>query len=128
VKPVVLDASALLAAMLGEPGAEKVVPFLPGAAISTVNLSEAIGKLLAIRNQPDELAADIQSLGLDIRPFDTRAAFLAGRLLGPTRHLGLSQGDRACLALAHSLRRPALTANPSWSAIDSAIATIEIIR
>jgi ribonuclease VapC len=128
MKPVVLDASALIAAMLGEAGAEKVIPFLPGAAISAVNLSEVTGKLLAIRNQPDELAADIQSLGLDIRPFDARMAFLAAKLMVPTRHVGLPLGGRACLALAHSLRRPVLTADPAWSGIDPALATIELIR
>ncbi len=128
MKPVVLDASALLAVMIGEPGAEKVAPHLPGAAISAVNLSEAVGKLLSLRNNPDELWMDIQSLGLDIRAFDARAAFLTGRLLAPTRKLGLSLGDRACLALAHSLKRPAVTADRAWLDIEPSVAAVEIIR
>ncbi|MCO6441971.1 MAG: hypothetical protein J5I81_13035 [Nitrococcus mobilis] len=41
--PAVLDASALLAMLLSEPGAERVRAELPGAVMTTVNLGEVVG-------------------------------------------------------------------------------------
>ena len=42
---VVLDASALLALLLAEPGAARVAALLPDATVSAVNLSEVVAKL-----------------------------------------------------------------------------------
>ena len=124
---VVLDASALVALLRGEPGADIVAARLGGAAISAANLAEAHGRILREVFDPDGLHRDIMAFGLDIRPFDTEQAFIAGALEPATRPLGLALGDRACLALARSLGRPALTADRQWLEADLGI-PIELIR
>jgi PIN domain nuclease of toxin-antitoxin system len=114
----VLDASALLAVMLGEPGAEKVIPLLAGAEIGAINLAEVVAKLQE-RGVPDaEIERDIADLDLPVAAFDAAQAMAAGKLRNRTRSLGLSLGDRACLALAISRGLPAVTTDRAWSALD----------
>jgi PIN domain nuclease of toxin-antitoxin system len=127
VNEVVLDASALLAVLRAEPGSDQVEPRLEGARIGAVNLSEVVAKLVDDGVPETEIRRAIDRLELDIHAFDARDAYLAGALRKGTRALGLSLGDRACLALAQSLGAPALTADRSWSRLDLGIA-IELIR
>jgi ribonuclease VapC len=127
VSDVVLDASALLAVLRAEPGAERVEPRLEGVRIGAVNLSEVVAKLIDDGVPEAEIRRAIGRLELDVHDFDARHAYLAGLLREGTRGLGLSLGDRACLALAQSLDAPALTADRSWSRLDLGIA-IEVIR
>jgi PIN domain nuclease of toxin-antitoxin system len=115
VSEVVLDSSALIAVIHGEVGADAVTPLLTRAAISAVNLAETYGKLLREAFHPDELRQDIAALALDVRPFDAEQAFIAGRMEPETKALGLSLGDRACLALALRLKLPVLTADRQWT-------------
>ena len=94
----VLDASALLAAMLGERGAQTVAAHFSDACISSVNLSEVVAKL-SERGVPDEsIHESLSDLDLDVRDFNTAQALRAGALRNPTKSKGLSLGDRACLA------------------------------
>ena len=111
---VVLDASALLALLLDEPGGDAVSQRLEGAAVSTVNLAEVVGRLVDGGVPVDECRDALGGLGLDTVPFDETTAFAAGALRPATRNAGLSLGDRACLALAMQLDRPALTADRAW--------------
>jgi len=114
----VLDASALLAVMLDERGAEKVREFLPSAMIGTVNLAEVVAKLQE-RGAPDEdIDRNVARLGLPVIPLDEAQAMAAGKLRGATKSLGLSLGDRACLALAMARGLPAVTADRGWSSLD----------
>ena len=115
----VLDASALMAYLYGEPGIDRVTAALAtGAAISTVNLSEVIAKL-ADRGMPEQRIRDtLETLGLDIAEFDADDALAAGLLRPSTRAAGLSLGDRACLALGQQSGAPVLTADTAWSALD----------
>ena len=95
----------------GEPGAQDVASLIasePGA-ISTVNLSEVVGKLDEAGVPADEVRGIVASLRLDVVEFDMEGAFRAGLLRSPTRQAGLSLGDRACLALAQLLGLPAVT-------------------
>ena len=112
---VVLDASALLVALNAERGADAVARVLPGAAISAVNLSEVVAKLVERGMPPREIRSALDALGLDIHPFDRELAYLAGQLRGRTRSRGLSLGDRACLALGLRLALPVLTADRGWT-------------
>ena len=124
---VVLDASALLALLNAEPGAEHVAEVLPQAAISAVNLSEVVAKL-ADAGMPDQAIRDaLQGLPLDVVPFDTEQAYQAGLLRPATRSVGLSLGDRGCLNLARSLGLPALTADRTWEQL-SVGAKVRVIR
>ncbi len=114
----VLDASALLAVMLGERGAEEVLERIPGAVIGAVNLAEVVAKLQE-RGVPDaEIDREIAELDLPVIPFDAAQAMAAGKLRARTRPLGLSLGDRACLALAMARDVPAVTTDRGWMALD----------
>ena len=124
---IVLDASALLAVLRAEPGAERVEPRLEGAGIGAVNLSEVVAKLIEDDVPEAEIRRAIGRLELDVHAFEAEHAYLAGFLRQSTRALGLSFGDRACLALAQSLGALALTADRSWSDLDLGI-RVEVIR
>ncbi len=117
----VVDASALLALLHSEPGAEAVEEALEHAAISTVNWSEVCQRWLAHQVDVSDLRPDTEALGLEIVPFTVDDAEQAAELWSATRELGLSLGDRACLALARRLGRPALTADRAWLEADLGI-------
>ena len=111
----VLDASALLALLNQEPGAERLTPeLLSEAASSTVNLAEVHSKLVDKGLGTDD--AWEATLGPIREPvsFTADHARLAGSLVTQTCRLGLSLGDRACLALGLALKAPVFTADKSW--------------
>ena len=112
---VVLDASALLALLNAEPGAELVAEALPEAAVSAVNFSEVVAKL-SEASMPEEAIRDtLQGLSLEVVPFDLDQAYEAGLLRSAIRRVGLSLGDLGCLSLARRLNLPALTADQTWA-------------
>lgn len=113
-RSAVLDASALLAMLHGEPGGEAVQGFVHTAVMSSVNWSEVVQKSLERQVEVNGLRQDLEALGLRIVPFSVTQAEHAALLRARTRHLGLSLGDRACLALAAELRLPAVTADRTW--------------
>jgi len=129
VTHAVLDASALLALLLDEPGAGRVTALLDDAAISAVNLSEVVGQYARRGIAVSEIRRMLSLFSIQVIPFDDALAFDAGLLVPKTRSAGLSLGDRACLALALQLGATALTADRSWSRISRAIGVeIELIR
>lgn len=112
---IVLDASVLLAVIHQEPGFEKLTPEVLGhCVVSTVNLAEVQCKLITSGWAPDEAWEDATSPVSEIVPFGAEQAKVAGSLIAQTRALGLSLGDRACLALALWLNAPVYTADRSW--------------
>lgn len=111
---IVLDASALLAYLHQEAGGSKVRKYLAQAHISSVNWSEVVQKALTRRVDIRGMREDVVELGLSIMPFTVWQAELAGRLAPRTSVLGLSLGDRSCLALALDLGFPVLTADRIW--------------
>ena len=112
---IVLDASAILAVINNELGAEKLTPdLLARAVVSTVNLTEVQTKLLSRGWTSDAAWEDATSPVREIVAFDEEQARIAGDLSAQTRHLGLSLGDRACLALATVLNVPVYTAEKLW--------------
>jgi PIN domain nuclease of toxin-antitoxin system len=129
----VLDASALLALLKGEPGAERVAEALEqGAYLSAVNLAEVLSKLADWGEDPAEAQARMAQVGLlgaavEVLPFTGEDALEVARLRALTRAYGLSFGDRACLALARRLGLPALTAERAWAELGLGI-PVEIIR
>ena len=127
VSSVVLDASAILALLNDEEGAEAVARSLPEASVSAVNLSEVAGKLFDLGMPERDVREAIDALGLEIHPFDREMAFEAGLLRRATSRQGLSLGDRACLALGKMLGRPVLTADRSWRAVRAGV-RIRVIR
>lgn len=116
----VYDASALLAVVFSEPGADAVLERLsqPGGEVSAVNWSE-VGAKLAERGLPaQDIASELSAFGLDVIPFDEEQANLAAALRPVTRQLGLSLGDRSCLALARIRHASVVTADASWKKLE----------
>lgn len=122
----VLDSSAVLAVMLGEAGSEKVVDRFSNASISTVNLAEVLTKLAERDDLTEHDILDFENLGIDIVEFDTGQARKVAELRPETKHLGLSLGDRCCLALAMQLNATAVTADRAWKKLK--VCNIEVIR
>ena len=125
---VVLDASALLAYLQGEVGADLVRAVLGEAVISTVNWAEVVQKVATAADEIESLREDIQSLGLAILPFSVVQAEIAGRLRQSTAAFGLSLGDRACLALAIDTQSTVYTADRIWREIGLDDVEVEAIR
>lgn len=123
----VLDASALLALLNGESGSEQVAAVLTEAVISSVNLSEVIARLADAGRSRTEISEFLEALELEVASFDTEMAYRAGMLRPLTRHLGLSLGDRTCLALGEFLRLPVMTADRAWGELDIEI-EVQIVR
>ncbi len=117
----VLDASALLAYLGDEPGAEVVTEVIAeGAAISALNLAEVLATVAARGADPAELVHELGRRGLvdgalAIAPFTTADAVEVARLRPLTRAAGLSLGDRSGLALARRLGADAITADRAWA-------------
>jgi len=125
---IVLDASAMLAVLNHEPGWEKLTPeMLSNAAGSTVNLAEVQTKLVSRGGQPDEAWEDALSAVHEAVPFTGEQARIAGNLVTQTRLLGLSLGDRACLALGTALHAPVYTTDKSWKNLKIGV-RIHVIR
>ncbi len=125
---VVLDASVLLAVVNSEPGAEKLTPqIMSAAAASTVNLAEVHGKLVQRGLSLDDAWAAAYGVIDEAVAFTAEQAKTAGDLVAQTRSLGLSLGDRACLALGIALRAPVYTADRSWKNLKLGI-RIHVIR
>jgi ribonuclease VapC len=128
VSRVVLDASAVLALLNDEPGADKLTPeLLSNAASSTVNLAEVQTKLVSEGGIPDEAWEDTLSPIREAMPFTAEQARIAGSLVAQTAALGLSLGDRACLALGIALGAPIYTADKSWKKLSLGV-RIHVIR
>jgi ribonuclease VapC len=125
---VVLDASALLAVIHSEPGSEKLTPeLLSHGALSTVNLAEVQSKLVSQGWNPQVAWEDATGTVEEIMDFTPEHAKTAGTLITETRGLGLSLGDRACLALALALKAPVYTADRSWKNLKLGL-RIHVIR
>jgi PIN domain nuclease of toxin-antitoxin system len=129
----VLDASALLAYLNREAGADLVAELLEGGAtISAVNLAEVLSTASDRGVDAEHLRALLYEAGLldaavSVEPFTEDDATAVGALRPATRGTGLSLGDRACLALARRLDAAAVTADSAWSELDVDV-EIRLIR
>ncbi len=124
---VVLDASALLAFVNGEPGADKVAAVLGEAMISAVNFAEAAAKLTRRGGSAARALGELTEAELEVVDFDRALAISTGALAAATRQDGLSLGDRACLALARRDNAVAFTADRAWRKLSIGI-EIQFIR
>ncbi len=122
-----LDASAVLAAVLAEPGGEAAFEAMADGAISVVNLCEVLSKLTGNGVAAEEAVALVGRFELRPLAFEPRHAVEAARLRPLTMRLGLSLGDRACLAHARLQAMPILTADRKWAGLDLGL-DIRLIR
>jgi PIN domain nuclease of toxin-antitoxin system len=116
---VILDASALITLLSEEKGNETVASVLPKSVMSSVNIAEVAKFLIEKRNlNKEEVSNIIQSLIETIIPFDTQLALISADIVSHTKALGLSLGDRACLALAISTGYTVYSSDRIWSKLD----------
>jgi ribonuclease VapC len=127
VNRVVLDASALLALLLQEQGADIVERHLATAMISAVNLSEVVASAVERGLQLENLILGLTRLSLEVVAFDAEQAHITASFRPITRRLGLSLGDRACLSLGFLKKLPVLTADRNWSQAAVGV-KVEMIR
>jgi ribonuclease VapC len=123
---VVLDASALLAHLRGEPGGDLVADRLDSGAICAVNWTEVFQKLVDDGLSDITIRAALDGISAAVVIFDIPLAEDAGRLRRATRDRGLSLGDRACLALARREGLPVLTADRAWAELDLGVEVVLI--
>lgn len=115
----VLDASAVLALVHDEPGADQVADALSGSTLSAVNLTEVVGKLVDADVEAQQLRTLLVSAGVTIKPFGADDAELAGALRSVVGGRALSLGDRCCLAVAVRSDPPeVLTGDRAWAELD----------
>ncbi|MBI2917077.1 MAG: type II toxin-antitoxin system VapC family toxin [Chloroflexi bacterium] len=124
---LVLDASALLAVIQQEPGAQWVEQHLRRAAISTVNWAEVWQRGLARGTRMEGLREEFEAWGLTIAQFTVEDAEACAALWSSTRRLGLSLGDRACLALGRRLGLPVATTDRAWGRLDIGV-EVHLVR
>lgn len=125
----VLDASALLTLLRGEKGAARVAERLNGALISTVNYCEVVAHYSRLDASQDDIRAMLSPLPLVLVPVEEPVAFEAGLMRKAGEAIGLSLGDRICLALAKAQDCPALTADKAWKSLAGDLGVkVELIR
>ena len=127
---IVLDSSAILALLNDEPGASKVEAVLDRAIVGAANLAEVAAKL-GEKGLGKEEVEVVLAVIHDVRPMTQEQALAAGALRMPTRSMGLSMGDRACIALAMELGATAMTCDRAWNSLDPTIisgARVDMLR
>ena len=122
----VLDSSAVLAVLHQEPGAERALLYFPAGTISSVNVAEVLTKSVEKGHNIMTAIEIFNMLRLEVVDFDLDQAAKAAELRPLTKHIGLSFGDRACIALAIIRNMTAVTADRDWNKLT--ICPIEVIR
>lgn len=126
---MILDASALLAFLLAEPGKDRVAEALmEGAVMTTVNFAEVVTKYV-LRGAKDRAATLLERIPLTLVPVDEDLALRSALMADLTRPAGLSMGDRICLALGQRTGQTVLTADRSWQDVAPAVGVVvEAVR
>ena len=124
----VFDSSAVLAAIFQEPGGDNVVALWAKGEnlISAVNYAEIVAKLNERGMSDTEVLVVMDGVPLTLVDFDQTTAHASGLLRGSTKSLGLSLGDRACIALAMGRSAIAVTADKQWEKL--AGVSLSVIR
>jgi ribonuclease VapC len=118
---LVLDASVILASILGEPGGDEVFDHIEESVVSAVNVAE-VYTYAAVHHFPTEaIDAFFSETGIAVLAHDYEQAVATGKLASVTRKAGLSLGDRACLALAQQKQAEVLTADRPWAAFSDGL-------
>lgn len=121
----VLDASAVIALLVEEPGADLIERHLQDAHMSAVNVSEVLQKAAQRDLWEPGFESDLEALGVTIETFTTTDARVAAAIGEAAPLAGLSLGDRACLALAHRLDMPVVTTDSIWTTLDLGIRVVD---
>lgn len=116
---MILDASALLAFLGDEPGAERVDRALAaGASITAADLADVVAHLAEHGIPVGQIRRSLEGLDLDVAPFDQELAYVAGRLRADLRAHGRSDAGIAALAMGIHVGQTVLTADPTWTDLE----------
>lgn len=112
----VMDSSAILAILRGEPGCDYVQELLQSeeCAISSVNMAEVGSKLIDYGLPPEEFPRIARQLQIDIIDFSADQCIQSAQIRKITRSAGLSLGDRACVALTQLMKGCVVTSDRAW--------------
>lgn len=125
---VLLDTSALLALINEETGADEVIKILPNAIMSSVNVAETVFFLGSKYKMPiEDIKNLVQKLIEHVIDFSAEHAYVASKL-NEHANLGLSLGDRACLATAIDMDIPVYTADSAWGKLDLNGLDVHLVR
>jgi PIN domain nuclease of toxin-antitoxin system len=120
----VLDSSALIALVRGEPGSETVRAAMGASVVCAVNLTETMAKLIRAGGEPRLVERYLRGLQFEIIPWDEELAWESRDLCSLAWTHGISFADRACLALARHLRLAAITSDAAWKNLDVGVRVI----
>ena len=127
---VVLDASAVLAWVLNDPGWKAVDRLLPVATIPASAMVECLyaAKAKGQRTEPEELYAALRAVGLRVEPVTAEDVVRAAELIAAShanaevnaekRSPSLSLGDGLCIAVAERLELPLAGGDTYWETLD----------
>ena len=122
----VLDASAVLAIVFDENGADKASAHARSSLVSAINMVEVLEKVQARKLPPGDVISLLKRLEVEIVPFDEHQALVSAGLRPAARKLGISLADVACLSLAATRALAAVTADREWRKLDDDIEIILI--
>lgn len=124
---VILDASALLALINQEKGADIVQGYFPHIAMSAVNIAEVATVLHQTGVPTDEITMLLNDVVQTVIPFEKKHIYHTAFLREKTKHLGLSFADRVCLALGLMNQQTIITADRVWGQLQLGV-DLKIIR
>jgi ribonuclease VapC len=122
-----LDASAVLALLFEESGAQRVADLLDGAAISAVNLVEVLTVLGRRGASADASMALFDKLKVQVKPWDAELA-RASANFADLANKGFSMGDRCCITEAFASKTMLVTADKAWKTIPQIADRVILIR
>jgi ribonuclease VapC len=125
---VLFDASALLALIRKERGYEQLEPLLACSCISAVNLTEVVSVLVRVGIPEIEIKEIVNEIIPEVLAFDHQVGILAGSLIKNTKALGLTLGDRACIATGIIHNMLVYTADQVWKDLQIDHLDIIVVR
>lgn len=123
------DSSVVIAILRRETGYQNGEKYISHGAISAVNWAEVAG-FMGRNNAPvDIIQQTLAKYPLKVLPYEEDLVVPTGYLTAGRKRLGLSLGDRACLATAIKYKLPVLTADRVWKELEKELRLdIQVIR